>query len=286
LTEHGTVGGAGVALHFRAWGPPAAPGVLLLHGLSGFSYDWERSAPKLATNHRVIALDLRGFGESDFAPDGRYTLRDFSADLDAVAAELLLDRFALVGHSLGGRIALYYAATRPAAVSALVLVDAVPEMNPDGSRVVRARLAASPDSYADAAQAAAALAPQFSQHSPEQLQDRLKEYLRPAGDGRVAIKRDPAFRETMPGAYASPDPARERSFWALAHDVRSPSMLLRATHSTMTTPELAERLRSEIPSLEVVELDASHNLPADEPDRIADLIRAFLAKQRSHAYRE
>lgn len=286
MTEHGTVAGAGVTLHFRAWGPPAAPAVLLLHGLSGFSYDWERSAPKLAASHRVIALDLRGFGDSDTASDGRYALSDFSADLDAVAGALLLDRFALVGHSLGGRIALYYAATRPAAVSALVLLDAVPEMNPDGSHVVRARLAAAPESYPSLDAAAAALAPQFSQHSAEQLQGRLREYLRVASDGRVMIKRDPAFSAHMPGAYTSPDPAHERSFWALAHDVRAPAILVRGTHSTMTTPELAERLRSEIPALQIVEIDASHNLPADEPERVADTIRAFLAKQRSHAYRE
>jgi pimeloyl-ACP methyl ester carboxylesterase len=259
--------------------------MVLLHGLNGFSYDWTRVARGLETTARVVALDLRGFGDSERAPDGAYALSDFSADIDAVARELSLGRFTLVGHSLGGRIAMYYAATRPDAVSALVLLDAVPEMNPSGSRVVRERLAASPESYESVAAATAASLPQFAALSAEELDARMREYLIVNDDGRAAIKRDPAFVKQMPGAYISRDREHERSFWSLVGEVRAPAVLVRGTRSAMVTPELAERLATEIPSLSVVELDASHNLPADAPDALVHTIRSFLVKQRHYAYR-
>ena len=101
----------------------AAPTLLLVHGMGHWTQAaWDRLAGELASTHRIIAFDLPGFGASS-KPDATYTLAFFSAALARVVEHFALERFALVGHSLGGLIAADYAARNPAAVRVLGLID-------------------------------------------------------------------------------------------------------------------------------------------------------------------
>src|SRR5260370_11819768 len=92
---------------------PGAPAVVLLHGLGHWSdAAWGRLVPQLDPSCRYVAFDLPGFGASE-KPDVRYDLPFFTATFDAAVAELELDVFALVGHSLAGCIAAHYAGAPP-----------------------------------------------------------------------------------------------------------------------------------------------------------------------------
>jgi len=100
-----------------------APVVLFVHGMGHWTQAaWDRLAAELAATHRIIAFDLPGFGASS-KPDAAYTLPYFGAALQRVVAHFELDRFAIVGHSLGGLIAADYAAREPARVRLLGLID-------------------------------------------------------------------------------------------------------------------------------------------------------------------
>jgi pimeloyl-ACP methyl ester carboxylesterase len=117
-----TVPGDGVALHARDWGGAGA-GVVLLHGLASNARIWDGVAARLhATGLRVVALDLRGHGESE-QPDGGYDFATVCRDLDAALPALGLGRPLLVGHSWGANVALQYTGERAGAVAGLVLVD-------------------------------------------------------------------------------------------------------------------------------------------------------------------
>jgi pimeloyl-ACP methyl ester carboxylesterase len=117
-----TVPGDGVALHARDWGG-AGDRVVLLHGLASNARIWDGVAARLhATGLRVVAIDLRGHGESE-QPDGGYDFATVCRDLDAALPALGVEQPVLVGHSWGANVALQYAAERPGAVAALVLVD-------------------------------------------------------------------------------------------------------------------------------------------------------------------
>jgi len=104
-------------------GSPGNP-VLFVHGLGGSSRQWQAQLAHLRRQRRAVALDLRGHGDSDPAPnpDG-YNLDGYVEDLAAVADSLDLDRFVLIGHSLGGSVAVEYAARHPERVAGLLLVD-------------------------------------------------------------------------------------------------------------------------------------------------------------------
>lgn len=114
--------GDGVRVAVFEAGPLAAPPIVLLHGIGHWTQAaWDRMAPLLAGDYRLVALDLPGFGESS-KPDVRYDLAFFTRVLGALVDRLPLVRFALVGNSLGGLIAASYAAEHPERVSVLALI--------------------------------------------------------------------------------------------------------------------------------------------------------------------
>jgi pimeloyl-ACP methyl ester carboxylesterase len=116
------VPGDGISLHARDWGG-SGQAVALLHGLASNARIWDGVAPRLVgAGLRVVALDLRGHGESD-QPDAGYDFGQVGRDLQAALAALGLDRPVLVGHSWGANVALQYAADRPGRLAGLALVD-------------------------------------------------------------------------------------------------------------------------------------------------------------------
>ena len=101
----------------------AAPVILLIHGLGHWTQGaWDTMAAQLGTTQRVVGIDLPGFGDSD-KPDVRYDLAFFSATLHALVSALGLDRYHLVGHSLGGMIAADFAGKYPEQIETLTLID-------------------------------------------------------------------------------------------------------------------------------------------------------------------
>lgn len=113
---------AGARLHVRQSGPEGAPAVILLHGFGASLHTWEPWAEALAATHRVIRYDIPGFGLSPPDPGNDYSLARDIAVLEGLMDTLGIASAALVGHSMGGKIAWHFAARRPDRVSRLVLV--------------------------------------------------------------------------------------------------------------------------------------------------------------------
>lgn len=116
--------GDGVRLHYREWGNPRHPTVVLVHGFSASTQTWDAWAEPLSRTRHVVAIDLPGHGLTRGQPARPARLTDFVPVLDAAATSLGLARFTLVGNSMGGDLAWRYALARPDRVKALVLVDA------------------------------------------------------------------------------------------------------------------------------------------------------------------
>lgn len=97
--------------------------VVFVHASAGSSAQWAAQLNHLRRSRRAVALDLRGHGRSEPARDGAYEVDDFAADVGAVVDGLGLERFVLVGHSLGGAVCAAYAAAHPSRVAGLLLLD-------------------------------------------------------------------------------------------------------------------------------------------------------------------
>ncbi len=111
----------GVALAYDDAGSGYPP-LVFLHGAAGNRRCWHQQVPRFSSAHRVVAVDLRGHGESD-APSERYTVRLFAEDLASTCMQLGIESPVVIGHSLGGLVALDFASAYPDHVAAAVLID-------------------------------------------------------------------------------------------------------------------------------------------------------------------
>ena len=109
----GTFPSGDVEIFYRAFGAKGATPILIVHGLSFFSYDWIGVADRLAADREVVAMDMRGFGESSWSADKNYAIDAFSDDCIRLMDHLGWDRAILMGHSMGGRNSTWCAAANP-----------------------------------------------------------------------------------------------------------------------------------------------------------------------------
>lgn len=120
----GYVESGDVRLFTRAFGAPGATPILILHGSNYFdSYDWVGVAAGLATDREVVAFDHRGFGKSSWSDAKDYSLDAFMGDILAVSAHFGWERPIVLGHSMSGRLSIFFAANFPEQLSRLIIVD-------------------------------------------------------------------------------------------------------------------------------------------------------------------
>lgn len=134
----------GVRAHVREQGDPAGIPVVLIHGSMGSLHMWEGWARELGKQARLISADLPGHGLTGTWPRDEYTVEAYADFVEVLVDALHLDRFVLVGHSMGGAVAWTFAATRPDRVSQLILVDAAGYPRLSGEAPLPTRLARLP----------------------------------------------------------------------------------------------------------------------------------------------
>ena len=260
----------GVRLHAIHHGDPSRTKLVLLHGGGANAHWWDDVAPVLAERFHVVALDFRGHGDSD-QPEPRPGA--FQRDLEALLLHLGAPDAALLGHSMGGHIALEHAARHGGArrPRALVVVDIARGAGTRTRRLMRLALAAR-RTYRSREEAIARF--RFLPPAPgadEELRARIGAFsVREEPDGRFAFKFDPRWFALGPGA--GPE---------LAHVV-TPTLLIRGAQSPLLSREGALAIAAEIRRARLVEIeDAGHNVHLEQPARFLAAVQAFLAEVHS-----
>lgn len=110
-------------LHYLAWGDESKPPLILIHGTRDHARSWDRVAEGLMDRYCVYAPDLRGHGDSQWAIGGDYSIIDYALDLHALGEAIGREPYTIIGHSLGGGVALHYAGTFPEQVSKLITIE-------------------------------------------------------------------------------------------------------------------------------------------------------------------
>ena len=150
-TTHTTTGRArsgDAEIFYRTFGTPGRTPVLVVHGLSYFSYDWIEAGSLIAQDREVAAIDMRGFGDSSWSATRDYKLETLSNDVVAVLDALGWDKAVLMGHSFGGRVALATAGWKPERAAGVILVDFAPDIAAPGRRYTAQRIGGHPDVFA------------------------------------------------------------------------------------------------------------------------------------------
>jgi non-heme chloroperoxidase len=265
----------GVTLAADAWGDPSAPPVLLLHGGGQTRHAWGGTAEALAREGwYAVSVDLRGHGESDWAPEGDYSVEGFVADVHACAATFAT-RPVLVGASLGGIAALLAEGEADAPLSsALVLVDIAVRIEPAGAQRIIAFMQARPEGFASLQEAADAVASYLPHRRRPSDLSGLERNLRRGDDGRLRWHWDPAFLRPGQGPRPGQDPARlERA----ARRLRVPTLLVRGRLSDLLSEEGARHFLEIAPSTRFVDVSgAGHMVAGDRNDLFCDAVVEFL----------
>lgn len=262
LAHHGDghVQANGLRLHYEQWGDgPRA--VIALHGTSLHGKVWDWLAEALGPEYRLIGLDQRSHGDSERAPDGGYTVDHYGADLEAFIDRLGLERVALVGSSLGSRVALLYAARHPERVQAMALLDLSFEMPTQASEhMVHAHLTR-PRDFADVDEALAfsKTLPQRRRFTEAVHRRTLEGDLRRNAQGRLEWRYDRDAAITTLRCAA-------RDMWDSVRAVRAPTVILRGADSDVLIPSTVERLKREYQGVRIVDVpDAGHSIWGDNP---------------------
>jgi pimeloyl-ACP methyl ester carboxylesterase len=258
-----------VSIHFRKLGAPGALPILIVHGLSYFSYDWLGVAQVLAAERQVIAMDMRGFGDSDWSAAKDYSVPAMAADVLAVLDQVRWPRAVLVGHSMGGRSAAYVAANHPERAAGLVLVDYTPENAPAGGRRVTESVANQPDFFPSVEAA--------MRYFGKADRARCEAYLRKTAAG-YAPKRDLYFRDQFRRALQTGErPKLGVDMWQGLAAVRCPILSLRGARSDMYAPDTVPKMKAANPRMRVLEVaDAGHDIAGDNPDGFVAALASFL----------
>ena len=271
--RRGFVPSGDVRIHYRRFGEGQGTPLIIAHGLSFFSYDWIGVADKLAADRQIVAMDMRGFGESSWSPENKYDVADFANDLITLMDHFEWPKAILFGHSMGGRGCVVCAADNPDRVTALVLGDYTPEANKAATRRVRELVGGAPDVFATIEEAMQWFG--ADQSKPKAVA-RFHAFMQPAKGGYV-VKRDPYFRENFrrilngePPAAAGPD------IWQALGRVACPILEIRGARSPLFDEEAVERVKSANPHLTLVEVDAGHNIGTEQPEAVVAEISRFL----------
>ena len=216
----------------------------------------EPVAAALARRYRLIALDHRGRGDSDWDPADDYSTGAYVSDLEQFADSLALERFALVGHSMGGTNGLVYAARNPRRVRLLAVEDIGPgsSVSGAGAQRIRRELAHTPQDFAGIAEARAYWRGVRPDISDAALESRVENTLRRFPDGRWAWKFD---LDGITRARLDPDPARHVDLWPHVEGLRCPVLVIRVLFRTSWPPPPAPRWRRGQPLLRWVEIPAA-----------------------------
>ena len=267
----------GITLVADLRGPEDAPPVLFLHGGGQTRHAWGGAAQRIAEQGwRTVTLDLRGHGESDWAPNADYSMEAFSGDVRCVIAALGTAPV-LVGASLGGITAMTTEGAVEDNVSrGLVLVDISPLPNPDGVTKIKDFMESGYEGFATLDEAAAAIAAYTPQRRREVNYEGLKKVLRER-DGRWWWHWDPAFMRIPPiNLPASTENLESQR--ATMGRIHVPTLLVRGMLSDIVTEEGVAELKASIPQAHVVEVGgASHMIAGDKNDAFAEAVISFLA---------
>lgn len=257
----GYVQAGDLRLHHLEYGE-GAPAVLVLPGITSPAITWEFVAESLATDARVIVLDIRGRGLSD-TPDTGYALSDYASDAVAVIQALGLERPVVLGHSMGARIAVALAAAAPQLVGPLIVVD--PPLTGPG----RAPYPTPLDSFRQQLQEA---------YAGTTAEDVLRFY--PRWDRREAQIRAEWLPTCAEHAVVQTwEHFHDEDFFALWASLPPPVLFMYGEESPVTTPGLDE-VRQTNPRAELLGIPgAGHMIPWENLDAFLDAVRGFLAAQ-------
>lgn len=262
----------GLRLHYLEWGDGTCPTILLLHGLTSHAHIWDDFGAAFCGEYRLIGLDQRGHGESEWSGEAAYSIDDHFADIAGLIEAINLSDLIIMGHSMGGRNALFYAACHPETVSRLILVDARPGNNAQSSQTLKEHLTTLPleaSCIEEVCQSIRLLYPLL----PREVIDCIARHGYREGHSGTLI---PKFDVRM-GIHIEQSGYATEELWPYLPSIPVPCLVIRGMESTFLSRADATRMCRFMPQAHLVEIPGATHMPAHEnPEAFNRAVAEFL----------
>ena len=259
-------------LHYLEWNPDGARTVILLHGNSANAWWWQPVARAIAPAYRLLALDQRGHGDSEWARPVAYSPVDYANDIARLVAHAAsnTEKPLIVGHSMGGLNVLAFARNHSEQARGAMAIDISVTSSRGRDRYLRRLKGLPVVTYPDlpTAKARFRLMPNEGGIADDVLHKIAERSLARTEDGRWTLKFD---RESFLGGDGL-------AVLETIREIKIPTMLVRAEHSKIMTAEAAETARASNQRARLVTIrDAHHHVILEKPAEVARVIEQFAA---------
>ncbi len=272
----------GLSLYYRDYAGPdgyGGPPVICMHGLTRNSRDFAELAEHIAQTRRVMVLEMRGRGQSDYAPDSStYNPVQYVADVELLLAEQGIERFISIGTSMGGLMTMMLASAKPGRLAAVVMNDIGPQVEPAGIDRIGGYVGHG-RSYPTWLHAARSISSVHGEVFPDYDLDKwiemAKRTMVVSQNGRISYDYDMAIAEP----FKEPGGAAPADLWP-AFDALSgvPMVLLRGELSDLLSPETVAKMGKSNPAMTTVTVPRVGHAPMLSEPEAREAIDALLAK--------
>ena len=257
----------GLRLHYVDWGHCDASPFVMVHGLDRVARTFDHVVPHFTTRYHVIALDMRGHGDSSWDPDGRYRVEDHAADLSGFVQALGLRNLIVWGNSTGGRVVQVFAGMHPELVSHVIAEDVGPERPRQIADNYSRRVAQEEAGWASEEELLAQLRKSNSGASDDVLVPYVRYGTKKRDDGRIVWKRDPK----LVNGFVATD------LWRFVREIKAPTLYVIGGRSTIVPQETQDELKKVLPRVTIVTIPGVGHYPSDEkPGEFLAIVDRFL----------
>ena len=251
----------GLRLHYLDHGNEGAPWILCVHGLTQNAHNFDALAPHLTAKYRVISIDVRGRGDSQWGPPTEYLPQNYVSDLAGMLEELGAARVSLIGTSMGGIISIMYAGGWPERVERLVINDIGCEIDPAGAARIAGYVGEAPERFENLGE----VVKYYRQNYPPMVKladdvaaEQVKWSVKPGANGGLVWKMDPNIRRPLRGGTAQ----QRFDLWVPYARITCPILIVRGGESDVLAAATASRMCAVHKRTKVVEVPGVGHAPS------------------------
>jgi esterase len=261
----------GLRLHYLDWGSANKPPFIMLHGISRVAHQFDHIAPFFTADYHVIAIDMRGHGDSGWSPEGAYVVEDYVKDLEAFVTQLDLHGITLLENSTGGRVVQVYAGLHPDRVEQLVVEDVGPERTNEIASAFTRQVENEKEGWASEDDLVAFLKKGNSKTPDAILRNYAHYASKRREDGRIVWKRDPNLAKGFVPT----------ELWRFVSQIKCPTIYILGGASRIVPPETQQKLKETLPDVQIVVMPGLGHYPDQEATAdFMPIIKAFLAGKK------
>lgn len=257
----------GLRIHYLDWGGEGEQPFIMLHGIGRTAHSFDHITPQFSASYHVIAMDMRGHGDSDWSPEGAYLVEDMVKDLEGLMDQLNLRNVVLIGQSTGGRVVQVYAGMHPDRVSRLIVEDVGPERPETISDGFARRVQSEANGWASEDEVVAYLMKSDKGISEESDRSYAHFGTKRREDGRLVWKRDPNL---VKGFVPT-------ELWQYVSKINCPTIYILGGSSSIVPSNTQDRLKQTLPKVQIVVMPRVGHYPdLEQPEACVKIIKSFL----------